>query len=261
MKTSYLTLLIVIIALVVPLKVLGAEIRVMNSGGFTAAYLALAPEFERETGHRLTTLWGASMGDTPDAIPVRLQRGEHADVLIMVGTALERLTTDGKVSCDIKADLAGSPIGMAVPRGASKPDIRTVDAFIRTLLDAKSIAYSDSASGEYLSAVLFKRLGIAEKIKGKSRKIEGEPVGRVVARGEAELGFQQISELLPVPGIDFVGPLPAEIQKKTMFSACSNNKSTAPDAARALVKFLSSPSAAPAIIKSGLEPVTSNYGK
>lgn len=254
--SAFKTVLVVaLINLVLGGTACGAEIRVMNSGGFTAAYRVLAPEFERVTGHRLVTAWGASMGETPDAIPVRLHRGEHADVLIMVGSALDQLIEKGQAACDVRVDLAGSGIGMAVRKGSARPKIGTVEAFKRALLDAKSIAYSDSASGVYLSTVLFQRLGVADTIRGKSRKIEGEPVGNVVARGEAELGFQQISELLPVPGIDVVGPLPPEIQKTTMFSACSSKTATTPDAARALVRFLSSPAAAPAIINSGLEPL------
>lgn len=197
----------------------GAEIKVMNSGGFTAAYRDLAPECERATGNKLDTAWGPSMGTTPDAIPVRIKRGEPVDVLIMVGYALGDLIKDGKVVADSRVDLARSGIGMAVRAGASKPDISSVDAFKRALLEAKSIAYSDSASGVYVSSELFQRLGIADQVVGKSKMIPAEPVGAVVARGEAEIGLQQASELLPVPGIDYVGPLPAELQKITVFSA------------------------------------------
>lgn len=197
------------------------------------------------------------MGATPEAIPNRLQRGEPADVLIMVGDALDELIKQGKVVADSRVELARSNIGMAVRAGAPKPDISTVDALKRTLLAAKSIAYSDSASGVYLSTVLFQRLGIADQIKGKSRMIPAEPVGAVVARGDAEIGFQQISELLPVQGIDLVGPLPPEVQKVTVFSAGIVTVAKEPDVGRALVKFLASPAAAPAITRSGLEPVTS----
>lgn len=238
-----------------------AEIRVMNSGGFSAAYRALAPEFERSSGHSLITAWGPSMGTTADAIPVRLQRGEQVDVLLMVGSALEQLVNQGKLSCSQQVDLAASGIAMAVRKGAPKPDIRTVETFKSTLLNAKSIAYSDSASGDYLSKVLFRKLGIEEQIRGRARMIPAEPVGQVVARGEAELGFQQTSELLPVPGIELVGPLPQEIQKNTMFSGCVNAASTVPEAAQALMNFLASPAAAPAIRKSGMEPLSTPQGK
>jgi molybdate transport system substrate-binding protein len=150
-----------------------------------------------------------------------------------------------------------SSIGVAVRAGAPKPDIGTLDALKRTLLQAKSIAYSASASGVYLSQEMFPRLGIADQIRGKCKRIANEPVGAVVARGDAEIGFQQISELLPVPGIDYVGPLPREVQKVTVFSAGIASGAKHPDAARALIKFLASPDAAPAIQKSGLEPIAS----
>jgi molybdate transport system substrate-binding protein len=177
----------------------GAEIKVMISGGFAAAYRDLVADFERSTGHTAVTARGPSMGVTPEAIPNRLQRGEAADALIMVGAALDELVQRGHVV-----------MGGAVRAGAVKPDISSVEAFKRALLEVKAIAYSDSASGVYLSTGPFPRLGIADEVKGKSKKIEGDPVGSVVARGEAEIGFQQISELLPVSGIDFVGPLPPE---------------------------------------------------
>ena len=159
------------------------------------------------------------MGNTPEAIPARLRRGEAADVLIMVGYALGDLIAQGSVVADSRVDLARSAIAVAVRAGAPKPDIGSVDALRRALIAAQSIAYSDSASGIYVSTELFRRLGIAEQMRGKSRMIPAEPVAAAVARGEAEIGFQQMSELLPVPGIDIVGPLPPEVQKITLFSA------------------------------------------
>jgi molybdate transport system substrate-binding protein len=233
-----------------------AEVNVMISGGFSPAYRALIPEFERSTRNTVVTAAGPSMGKTPEAIPNRLQRGEPADVLIMVRTALDELTKLGKVVPDSRIDLARSSIGMVVRAGQPKPDISSVEAFKRVLIEAKSIAYSDSASGVYLSTVLFERLGIAEQVLSKSRMIPAEPVGAVVARVEAQIGFQQISELIAVPGVDLVGPLPPEIQQITVYSAGVAAGARAPDAARALLQFLSSPAAAPAIAKSGLEPVT-----
>jgi molybdate transport system substrate-binding protein len=231
----------------------GAEIKVMISGGFSAAYRDLVADFERTTGHTVVTTRGPSMGATPEAIPNRLQRGEPADVLIMVGDALDDLIKQGHVVAWSRVDLARSRIGMAVRAGAPKPDISSVEAFKRTLLEAKSIAYSDSASGVYLATALFPRLGIADAMQGKSKRIEGDPVGAVVARGDAEIGFQQISELLPVPGIDYVGPLPPEIQRVTVFSAGLAVAAKEPEAARALLAFLASPAAASAITRSGLE--------
>jgi len=235
----------------------GAEIRVMNSGGFAAAYVDLAPEFERSTENKVITAWGPSMGTAPDAIPVRMGRGEPVDVLIMVGSALGDLIKQGKVIADSRVDLARSGIGMAVRAGAPKPDIGSVEALKRALIEAKSIAYSDSASGVFVSTELFQRLGIADQVMSKSKQIISERVGNVVARGEAEIGFQQISELLPVAGIDFVGPLPNELQRITVFSAGIAVGAKEPDAAKALIKFLASPAAIPAIRKSGLQPVAS----
>ena len=232
-----------------------AEVRVMISGGLTAAYNALVPEFERLTGNKVLTAYGPSMGTTVNAIPVRLERGEPADVLIMVGYALGDLAKQGKVISDSRVDLVKSPIGVAVKSGAPKPDISSADAVKRALLAAKSIAYSDSASGVYVSTEMFGKLGIADAMKDKARKIPATPVGEIVARGEAELGFQQISEMLPVPGIDIVGQLPPELQKITVFSAGIATGSKEPEAGKALIKFLASPAASAAIVKSGMEPI------
>jgi molybdate transport system substrate-binding protein len=234
-----------------------AVVKVVSSGGFAAAYRALAPEFERTTRNTLVTSWGPSMGNTPDAIPLRIQRGEPIDVVIMVGYALDDLIKQGKVIADSRVDLARSSIGVAVRADAPKPDISSVDALRRALLAAKSIAYSDSASGVYVSTELFKRLGIAGQVAGKSRMIPAEPVGAVVARGEAEIGLQQVSELKPIAGIVLVGPLPPELQKITIFSAGIVVGAREPDAARALIAFLTSPTAADAIRESGMEPMTS----
>jgi molybdate transport system substrate-binding protein len=231
------------------------EIKVMTSGAFTAPYLELAPEFERATGHRVVTE-STSMGTGPTGIAARLERGEAIDVVIVSDRDLERLTAAGRIRPGSRVDLARSAIGMAVRRGAPRPDISSVDALKRTLLDAKSIAYSASVSGNYVSTELFQRLGIADRVLPKSRRIEGgERVGAVVARGEAEIGFQQISELLPVDGIDFVGPLPAEVQRVTMFSAGVGAASTHPAVARSFIDFLASPAAAGTIRKAALEPV------
>jgi len=230
------------------------EIKVMTSGAFTAAYLEVIPEFERTTGNKIVTAYGASMGNAPDSIPSRLDRGEPVDVVILADSALDELIKHGKVVPGSRVDLVRSSIGMAVRAGAPKPDISTVEALKRTLLQAKSIAYSASASGVYLSHDLFPRLGIAGEIQPKCQRIASGPVGVAVARGDAEIGFQQISELLPVPGIDYVGPLPPEVQKITVFSAGIAVGAKHPDAARALIKFLASPAVVPAIKKSGLEP-------
>jgi molybdate transport system substrate-binding protein len=233
------------------------EISVVTSGGFTAAYLELVPEYESTTRNKLVTEFGPSMGTTHNAIPIRLGRGESIDVVIMAGPALDDLIKQGKVRPGSRVDLVNSYIGMAVKSGAPKPDISSVDALKRTLLAAKSIAYSDSASGVYLSTELFPKLGIADQIMRKSRKIEADPVGGVVATGEFEIGFQQISELRPVKGIDIVGPLPPGAQRITVFAAGIPTTAMHPEAAKALIEWLASPAAYAAIKKSGLEPANS----
>ncbi len=232
-----------------------AEVRVMISGGLTAAYNALVPEFERATGHKVITAYGPSMGTTLNAIPVRLERGEPVDVMIMVGYALGDLVKQGKVIADSRVDLVKSAIGVAVKSGAPKPDISSAETLKRVLQAAKTVAYSDSASGVYVSTEMFVKLGIADEMKDKARKIPATPVGEIVARGEAEIGFQQISELKPVAGIDIVGPLPDEVQKITVFSAGIASVSKEPEAGKALIQFLASPAARATIVNSGMEPI------
>jgi molybdate transport system substrate-binding protein len=256
-KLSFRFSPLLVVALALPGKALwAADIHVMTSGGFTAAYNQLVPEFERATGHKVITAYGASMGNAPDAIPNRLARKERVDVVILAAPALEDLVKQGKVAAGSQVDLVRSLIGMSVRSGAPKPDIGSVDALRRTLLNAQSIAYSASASGVYISTELFQRLGIADQVSGKSKRILSERVGAVVARGEAELGFQQVSELLPVPGVDYVGPLPAEVQRVTVFSAGVGADAAEPDAAKALIRFFTSAPAAPVITQTGLEPLT-----
>jgi molybdate transport system substrate-binding protein len=233
-----------------------SEITVMISGGLTAAYDRLVPQFERETGNKVVTAYGASMGSAEEAIPNRLTRGEHADVVILAAGPLNDLIAKGQVVPGSRVDLVRSRIGMVVQQGKPKPDISTVEALKQTLLAAQSIAYSDSASGTYLAEELFPKLGIADQIKGKCERIVGARVAVVVAQGKAEIGFQQISELLPFPDAVFVGPLPEEVQKVTVFSAGVAVGAKHPDAARALIQFLASPAAAPVLREWGLEPIT-----
>jgi molybdate transport system substrate-binding protein len=236
------------------------EVTVMTSGGFTAPYRELSAQFERVTGERVTTA-ATSMGSGADSIPNRIRAGEAVDVVIVADAALDDLIREGLVVPGSKVPLARSGIGMAVRAGSPKPDIGSVDALKRTLLEAKSIAYSASVSGDYLSTELFARLGIAEQLKARSRRVVGERVGAVVARGEAEIGFQQISELLPVPGIDYVGPLPPDVQLVTVFSAGVASGARNPEAARALIRHLASAAAIPVIERSGLDPIAAPAGR
>lgn len=230
-----------------------SELRVMTSGAFTAAYLELIPQLERLTGKKMLTVT-TSIGTGETSIPNRLKRGEAADIVIVADAVLRDFAREGLVLADSCTPVARSGIGMAVRAGAPKPDISTAEALKRTLLQAKSIAYSASVSGHYLTTEIYQRLGIAEQVMGKSRLIGGgERAGAVVARGEAELAFQQMSELLPVPGIAHITALPPELQKIAVFSAGVAAGSSDAGLARAVVRFLASGQAATAITRSGLE--------
>ncbi len=232
-----------------------AEIRVITSGAFTEAYKQLVPQFERDTGHRVISAFGASMGKATDSIPSRLARGEPADMIILAASALDGFIKDGKVVAGTRVDLVRSRIGFAVRTGTPKPDISTVEKLKQALLNARSIAYSASASGVYFESELVQKLGIADQVLPKSKRILSERVGTVVARGDAELGLQQISELAPIPGLDFVGPLPDEVQQISIFSAGIVVGAREPEAARALMRYFTSAAAAPIILKTGLEPI------
>jgi putative tricarboxylic transport membrane protein len=230
-------------------------LRVITSGGFAAAFDRLAPRFEAETGIGLTTSRGSSSGGAPDSIPVRLERGEQFDVLILSRPSLDRLTMAGWVLDGTAMDLARSTIGMAVRDGAPVPDISTPERFVEVVLAARSIGYSASASGTYLSTDLFPRIGLWDRIESKSLRIESERVAAVVARGDVEIGFQQVSEILPIPGARFVGPIPDAYQRVTTFSAAVTASSTNADAARRLLAFLGSREVAASVAETGLEPV------
>ena len=237
------------------MKTMTDDIRVMTSGAFTAAYLELIPQLELLTKKKLVTA-ATSIGTGENSIPNRLRSGEPVDVVIVADAVLVGFIKEGLIIAESYTPLARSAIGMAVRAGTPKPDISTAEALKRTLLQAKSIAYSASVSGDYLSTELLQRLEIADRVLSKCRRIEGgERVGAVVARGEAEIGFQQISELLPVPGIDHVTPLPPEVQKISVFSAGVALSARDSEAAHVLIRFLASPDAAHAITKSGLEPI------
>jgi len=227
-----------------------AEIHAFVTGAARSAYETIAPQFERATGHKLV-----SQFELPPTLIKKIDADEPFDVIIL-SYDVEGLIKQGKVQTGSRVDLVKSLIGMAVTAGAAKPDISSLAALKRTLLAAKSIAYSDSASGVYLSTELFPKLGIADQIRGKSKMIEADPVGESVARGESEIGFQQISELRPVKGIDIVGTLPPGAQRVTIFAAGIPATSKHPAEAKALIKWLASPATYPAIKESGLESVS-----
>src|SRR6185436_14970003 len=245
--------------LLLSLPASAADIQVMISAGFFSVYKELGPAFEKATGHKLVTTRGPSIGDSPEAIPTRLSRGEEADVVIMDGVGVDLLDQRELARPGSRMPLAESFIGMVVRSGQPKPDISTMDGLRKTLLEAKSIAYSDSSSGTYLSTIGFKKLGVADEVAGKTRKVRGPPSGEVVAavvaRGEADVGFQQVPELIHVPGVDFVGTVPSDIQPPTFFVGALLKNSQRSDSAVALLRFLSSVEAASVITKAGLKPL------
>ncbi len=226
-----------------------AEIRVLSSNAIKEAYLELVPRFEKATEHKVATTWAPTVD-----IMRRMAAGETFDLVIMSAEGIDRLTKDGKLVSGSRVDLVKSGIGIAVRQGATKPDVSSSEAVKKALLAAKSIGYSTGPSGVYLGK-LFERLGVADEIKQKVKVVTpGVPVGTMVASGEAEIGFQQISELLPVAGIAYLGPLPTDIQHTTVFAGALHTGATHTEAAKALVKFLTAPAAVPVIKAKGLEP-------
>jgi molybdate transport system substrate-binding protein len=223
--------------------------KVLCTNGVKSVMLDLVPAFERTSGTKLVITWGSAAG-----LLKELESGAGGDLAILTAEAIDGLIAHGKVVAGSRVDLARSGIGIAVRKGASKPDIGTPEALKKALLAAKSVAHSKTGmSGIYFPTVLA-RLGIADEMKSRIVMPEpGTPVGELVAKGDAEIGVQQISELLPVAGVEIVGPLPAELQKITTFSAGLLAAAKEPDAAKALVKFLAAE--APPLLKGkGLEP-------
>lgn len=224
-----------------------AEINVMSTVAFKDAYLEMLPAFERTSGHKVVTQWVPTV-----EVLRRIKAGETVDLVLMAANGLEDLAKAGKIESASQTPFVKSGVGMAVRAGAPRPDVSSVETFKRTLLAAKSVGYSTGPSGSYLVG-LFERLGIAADIKAKTKLIQGEPVGEFVARGEAEIGFQQIPEILPVKGIQYLGPLPAEIHYTTVFSAGLHNAAKQAEAARAWIKYLKTPEAAVFYKKYGME--------
>jgi molybdate transport system substrate-binding protein len=232
-----------------------AEIRVITSGAFTEAYKQLVPLYEAATGDKVISAFGASIGNAPDSIPSRLARGEAFDLVILSEGGLAALEKSGQVVPGSRMDLARSQIGVAVRKGTPRPDISTVAALKQAILNARSIAYSASASGTYLSSELFPKLGVTQHTDVVAKRIFSERVGAVVARGDAELGFQQVSELIYFKELDFLGTLPDEVQQTIFFSAGLVQGSTQANSARQLARFLSSAAVAEIVRSTGLDPV------
>jgi molybdate transport system substrate-binding protein len=227
-----------------------AEIKVLSTQATEEAYRELVPQFEKASGHKVTTTFTGTLG-----VMKRLADGEAYDLLIMSSQSIDELTKSGKVVAGSRVDLAKSGVGVAVRKGAPKPDISTTEAFKRTLQAAKSIAYVEQGgTGIYLKGLL-ERLGLAEELKPKIKALPStNPAALAVANGEAEIGMTQISEILPYPGAELVGPLPPEIQLYTVFSAGIGADAKQADAAKALIAFLTAAEAAVVIKAKGLEP-------
>ena len=225
------------------------EIKVLSTQAVEGAYRQLVPQFEKASGHKVTTI----ITGTLDA-QKRIAAGESYDLIIKAAPAIDDLIKSGKVVPGSRVDLASSGVGVAVRAGAPRPAIHSTNALKKTLLAAKSIGYSSGPSGMYLTG-LFRRLGIADQIKSKLKQTAtGVFVGSIIASGEVEIGFQQVSELAHYPGIDYVGPLPADIQNVTVFSSGIQTGAKSVDAARAWITFLTSPAAAAVFKSKSMEP-------
>jgi molybdate transport system substrate-binding protein len=226
-----------------------ADIKVISTQATEEAYSELVAQFEKTTGHKVTTAFTGTL-----AVQQKLSTGEAFDLVIMAGPAIDEQIKLGRVVPGSRVDLASSGVAMAVPKGAPKPDISSVDALKAALLSAKSIGYSTGPSGVYLLG-MFEKLGIADAIKGKLKQTPtGVFVGTLIANREVDIGFQQVSELVHFPGLDYVGPLPTGVQMITVFSAGVHAKAKEGEAAKALVKFLTASAAAQAYTKRGLQP-------
>lgn len=247
-RTISTTAVVLTLILAQPVVANAAEIEVWTARALATVLAEIGPEFERVTGHKLHI-----SSDLPPAFSRRAAAGEPFDVFISGSSPVDEWIKDGKVIAETRTDIARSGIGVEVRAGAHKPDISSVEKFKHALLDAKSIAYLRVGSGIYVD-VLLKRLGIAEAIKAKVTRPESDIVSELVAKGEVELGLVVITQILTTPGVDLVGPLPAEIQSYVMFTAGVSTNSKTPDASKQLIKFLSGPTAIPVIKAQGMEP-------
>ncbi|MBI3704861.1 MAG: molybdate ABC transporter substrate-binding protein [Rhizobiales bacterium] len=231
-----------------------AEIKVLTAGAFKQVVLALVPEFEKQSGHKVIVDNG-----TAGQLKKRIESGEAFDVAVITPAVVDELTTKGKLAPGSRVNLASVGVGVVVKEGAAKPDVSTVEAFKRTLLAAKSVAYIDPASGGssgiYIDKLL-EKLGIAEQVRPKAKLKKGGHVADLIVSGEAELGLHQISEIVPVKGATLVGPLPKEIQNTTTYAAGLGASAKDKSAAEALIKALSGPAAAAVLKAKGMEPAS-----
>jgi molybdate transport system substrate-binding protein len=224
-----------------------AGIKMIASNAVREPYGELLPAFEKNTGHKVTVDWGGTVD-----IVKRVESGEISDLVIIPAARINDLIAKGRLAS--RTDLVRSGVGIATRAGVPRPDVSSVEALRSTLLAAKSIVLSSGPSSLYMPT-LFQKMGIADAVKSKIIQIApGLGVGDTLARGEGEIGFTQMSELMSVKGIQYLGPLPAEVQFVTVFSAGLHASAPAPDAARALLKFLTGPDAAPVLKSHGKEP-------
>ncbi|PLP97975.1 substrate-binding domain-containing protein [Cupriavidus pauculus] len=245
------------LALLLPTLGHAGDLLAVTSGGFAEASKQLTSFYNKENPSAPVTLtFGPSMGKTDNAIPARLARQEPIDVVIMVGGALDQLMDSGRLEPGSKVVLANSKIACAVPAGKPQPDLHTVASVRQAFLDAPSIAWSDSASGEYIQGELLARLGIETEVKKKGKQIPATPVGEILAKGEAAFGCQQHSELQPVHGIDIVAELPDELQRITPYAAAIVKGSPHRAAARAFIQYLAAPPNGKIIRATGLTPLS-----
>jgi molybdate transport system substrate-binding protein len=227
-----------------------AEIKVLVSNALKSSMEELAPQFEKASENKLVMTFGAAA-----EIKTSIEKGAALDVAILTAAVTDDLVKEGKLSAAGRADIARAGAGVAARKGAPKPDISTTEAFKHALLEAKSIAFvAAGATAPYIKS-LFERLGIAEQVKSKLKpQPTSNPAAQAVANGEAELGITQISEILPYAGAELVGPIPAEIQLYTVFPAAIATGTKEPDAAKALIKFLTAPAAIAVLKAKGLSP-------
>ena len=230
-------------------------LQVITSGAFAAALKDLVPLYESQYQVKVDLAFGSSIGAAHDSIPTRISQGQQFDVFILAGSALDNFILEGHIKKGTRIDLVSSQIAAAVRKGDPEPDISTLEALKHTLLTIGRVAYSASASGTYLSTELFPKLGIAEEMAVKAKKILSERVGTILMRNEADLGFQQFSELLPIEGITILSDLPPEAQRFFFFSAGIGSGTQKEEQARHLVEFLASEEVADSIQKTGLKPV------
>lgn len=230
-------------------------LQVITSGAFAAALKELVPIYELKYGTKVELSFGSSIGAAHDSIPTRLSQGQQFDVFILAGSALENFIEAGQIKENTRVDLVSSKIAAAVRAGDPEPDLSTLESFKHAMLTYGRIAYSASASGTYLSTELFPALGIAEEMAVKAKKIFSERVGTILMRHEADLGFQQMSELLPIQGIKILSKLPPQTQKAFFFSAGIGANTEKEEQARHLIEFLASIEVEEQIRKTGLIPV------